>query len=69
MTKRQYEILTEMLSKEEAAIRLAVYESEGEWDEGLLKEDLNDTIQIKKEICQTITIQESMFKKNDDQAI
>lgn len=61
MTKRQYEILTEMLSKEEAAIRLDVYESEGEWDEGLLKEDLNDIIQIKKEICQTITIQESMF--------
>lgn len=63
MTKRQYKILIEMLSKEEAVIRLSVYESEGEWDEGLLKEELNDIIQIKKEICQTITIQESMFKK------
>lgn len=61
MTKRQYEILAKMLSKEEAAIRLACYESEGEWDEELLKNDLNDVIQIKKEICQTITIQESMF--------
>lgn len=61
MTKRQYEILAKMLSKEETAISLAVYESEGEWDEEPLKEDLNDIIQIKKEIRQTITIQESMF--------